>query len=118
MALTFNAQAKNDIAAFVSSKLSDGWLEMYDGTLLLVRFHLPIAAFSARPEGGYRLAGEWSGAARNNGVARRFVVTDRNATWTVEGTVSGSGGAGDLQLANTELTFGEHVNITAFNIEL
>lgn len=100
-------------------------LRIYTGTVpancaaaatgtLLVDIALP-ADWSAAASGGTKaLAGTWQVAASAAGTAGYYRIVD-NATTTCheQGTVTATGGGGDLTLDNTSIASGQTVTITS-----
>lgn len=52
--------------------------------------------------------------ADNTGTAAVFRVEDRDETEIFQGTVTGTGGGGDMELSSTSITAGDAVRINSF----
>ena len=88
---------------------------------LLVDEDLPATAFNAAASGSKAKAGTWSvtgAAAGTAGYYRLITSTDTGAAVETqvreEGTVTATGGGGDLTLDNTSIAVGQTVTITSF----
>jgi hypothetical protein len=76
------------------------------GTLLW-EFTLPADAFAAAASGAKAKQGTWSTTAT-------AAATQNEAR--IEGTVTGTGGGGDMTVDNTSIANGQTVTVTAFTI--
>jgi hypothetical protein len=92
------------------------------GTLLL-EFTLPADAFAAAASGAKAKQGTWSTTASAGGTAQHFrmITSSDTAAATqnearIEGTVTGTGGGGDMTVDNTSIANGQTVTVTAFTI--
>jgi hypothetical protein len=89
-----------------------------DAGTLLASMTLPADWMAAAASGSKAKSGTWSDLSANaSGTAEHFRVKDSGGTVChIQGTVSLSGGGGDLQLVNTNLAAGQEVSISAFTI--
>lgn len=88
-----------------------------DTGTLLVTFTLSDPAFGSPSTGVVALAGvPKTAAAGANGTAQHFRVKDSAGTRVFDGSVSATGGGGDLVLNSTTITNGQNVTITAANL--
>lgn len=89
-----------------------------DSGTLLASMTLPSDWMGAAAAGAKALAGTWQDASANNaGTAAHFRIKDSSGTTThIQGSVSGTGGGGDIELNNTSITAGQQVTITAFTL--
>ncbi len=86
-----------------------------DTGTLLASMALP-ADWMAAAAGAKAKSGTWEDlAADAAGVAGHFRIK-AGATCHIQGSVTASGGGGDLQLVNTNIAVGQSVTITAFTI--
>lgn len=87
------------------------------GTVLATMV-LPADWFNAPALGSITLSGTWQDlSADASGTASYFRL--HNAGGTVchmQGTITATGGGGDMQLDNTNIALGQQINITAFTI--
>lgn len=101
-----------------------GKLHIYTGTqpasandaasgTLLVEFTLADPAFGAASNGVATLTDPAPVAASNTGTAGWFRIVDSDNITTLDGSVSATGGDGDLQLTNTSIAAGQTVDISA-----
>lgn len=62
-------------------------------------------------------AGSWADSAADNaGTAGHFDITAADATVDCQGTVTATGGGGDMELDNTVFAAGQAFSVTAFSI--
>ncbi len=89
-----------------------------DTGTLLASMALPSDFMAAAASGQKALAGSWADASANaSGIAAHFRIKDNGGTTChLQGTVSESGGGGDLILDNTDINAGQAVSVTAFTI--
>ena len=87
-----------------------------DSGTLLVSMVLPSDWLTSVSAGVMNLSGDWSNTAVGAGVAGYFRLYDPTGVGTAfeQGTVSMSGGVGDLILDNINIASGQSVNITGF----
>ena len=87
-----------------------------DSGTLLASFALPADWLAAASAGAKTILGTWQDlSADNAGTAGHFRVK-QGATTHIQGTVTISGGGGDMTLDNNVLASGQQVNVTAFTI--
>ena len=85
------------------------------GTALATQI-LPSDWLAAASNGSKTLAGTWQDlSADATGTAAHFSI-DQGATCHIQGTVTATGGGGDMTLDNTSIATGQQVNITAFTL--
>lgn len=88
-----------------------------DTTGLLATIVLPSDWMNNAASGSKTLLGTWSVAASATGTAASFRVKDSTVTTChIQGTVTATGGGGDLTLDNTSIASGQTVNVTTFTI--
>lgn len=89
-----------------------------DSGTVLAEMTLPVSWMAAASSGTAALSGTWQDTSANNtGTAGHFRIYDSTgATCGIQGTVTATGGGGDLTLDNTSITSGQQVTITAFSI--
>lgn len=85
---------------------------------LLAEMTLPSDWMAAASSGSKALAGTWQDASANaTGTAGHFRLYDSGGTTChAQGTVTATGGGGDLTLDNTSIASGQSVTITSFTI--
>jgi hypothetical protein len=85
------------------------------GTVLATLI-LPSDWLTAASSGSKALSGTWQDAAADAaGTAAHFSI-DQGATCHIQGTVTATGGGGDMTIDNTSIATGQQVTITAFNL--
>ena len=85
---------------------------------LLAEMTLPSDWMNAASSGQKTRLGTWSDSSANNtGTAGYFRLYDSGGTnCHMQGTVTATGGGGDLQLDNTSITSGQSVSISTFTL--
>jgi len=78
---------------------------------VLATITLPATPFTSGT-GAVTLSGTWSASASGTGTAAHYRLT--NGTDIEEGTVTATGGGGDLTLDNTSIASGQTVTITSW----
>jgi hypothetical protein len=89
-----------------------------DAGTVLATLTLPSDWMAAAISGSKALAGTWQDASADNaGTAAHFrLYASDGTTCHAQGTVTATGGGGDLTLDNTSITAGQSVTISAFTI--
>ena len=83
---------------------------------VLATLVLPSNWMADASGGTKAIAGTWQDlAADATGTAAHFSI-DQGATCHIQGTVTGTGGGGDMTLDNTSLATGQQVTITGFTL--
>lgn len=78
---------------------------------------LPSDWLAAASSGSKAKSGTWTGTADAAGTAGHFRLKDSGDTnCHMQGSVTGSGGGGELELDNTAITLGQTITITAFTL--
>jgi hypothetical protein len=134
MAFQFSTAARNAAANTIEATIGTGpTLEIRTGAppancgtadsgTLLATLTLPSDFLTAASNGEVTLNGSWTGTVSTGGNAGHFRIK-QGATCHIQGTVSqaaGSGGSGDLQLAQATvaLVSGNGLTITALSITM
>ena len=128
MAFQFSTAARN--AALDSIETAIGvspTLEIRSGTVpancaaadsgtVLATMSLPSDWLAAASSGVKSLSGTWQDlSADTTGTAGHFRIK-ASTTCHIQGTVTITGGGGDMTLDNTSIATGQQINITAFTI--
>ena len=89
-----------------------------DSGTLLASMTLPSDWMAAASLGVKALAGVWSDAAANNaGTAAHFRIKDSGgSTCHKQGSVTATGGGGDITLDNTNIAANQTVTITSYTL--
>jgi hypothetical protein len=130
MALQFSVAARNArLDAFETTVGTSPILEIRSGSApancatadsgtLLASMTLPSDWMANAASGAKAMSGTWSDPAGNNaGTAAHFRIKDSGgSTCHCQGTVTATGGGGDLTLDNTSIAVGQQVNITGFTL--
>jgi hypothetical protein len=86
-----------------------------DSGTLLCELTLPADWMGNASDGVKALAGSWTGTAVAAGTAAHYRIKDSAVTTCHEqGSITATGGGGDLTLDNTSVTSGQTVTITSF----
>lgn len=84
---------------------------------LLVTINLPADWMAAANAGSKALAGSWSASASGAGTAASFRIKDSGATNVgMQGTVTATGGGGDMTLNNAVIAAGQTVTVDTFTL--
>lgn len=84
-----------------------------DAGTLLASIALPSDWLAAASNGSKARLGTWSGAGSAAGTAGHFRIK-QGATTHIQGTVTGTGGGGDMTLVNTSLAISQPITIDTF----
>lgn len=125
------------VADSVANAMLDAWETALGGTpIMKIRTGAPPANLAAAATGTVlatiNLPADWMGAAAarsksklgtwqdvgadNNGTAQHYEILNAAGTLRLEqGTVTATGGGGDLQLDNVVIATGQQVTVTAFD---
>lgn len=88
-----------------------------DTGTLLAELLLPTDWLTAASAGTVALLGTWTGTAVAAGTAGHFRVKNNAGTVThIQGTVTATGGGGDLTLDNTSIANGQQVDQITFSV--
>lgn len=87
-----------------------------DSGTVLVTMTLPSDWMAAASGGSKAKAGTWEDTSADaTGTAGHFRIK-QGATCHIQGSVTGTGGGGDIELQNTSIAAGQAVTITSFTI--
>ena len=88
-----------------------------DSGTMLVEMALPSDWLAAAASGAKALAGTWSGTGAAAGTAAHFRIYDTaGTTCHLQGTVTATGGGGDMTLNNTSIAVDQAVSVTTFTL--
>lgn len=88
-----------------------------DSGTLLCEITLPSDWMAAASGGTKALAGTWQGTAAAGGAAAHFRVKDNaGTTCHMQGSVTATGGGGDMTLDNTSIASSQVVSVTGFTL--
>ena len=130
MALQYSVAVRNaQLDAVESTTGTAAILRIYSGAApancaaaasgtLLAEMTLPSDWMAAASSGNKALSGTWQDASANaTGTAGHFRLLDSGGTTChAQGTVTATGGGGDLTLDNTSIASGQSVTIASFTI--
>ena len=116
----------NQVAQIQSTIGTSGSLKIFSGAEpancaasdpsgLLATITLP-STFLTSSGGATTIAGTWSTTGSSNGTALSFRMYDGSAVCHTQGSVTATGGGGDLTLDNTSIATGQTVTVTTCTI--
>lgn len=129
MAFQYSVTLRNAFVGQTDSTVGSApLLEIYTGTIptncgtaatgtQLVSMTLPTTWLGAAASGAVALSGTWTGTGAAAGTAGYFRIYDPTGTTChVQGTITATGGGGDMTLDNTSIASGQTVNVTSFTM--
>ena len=136
MALRISTGLRNTLLdSGIQSVFNSGILDIYSGSqpaaandvpsgTLLASITLPADAFAAAGSGAVAKSGTWSDSSANNtgtaGWFRLKTSADTGASSTTEarmdGSITATGGGGNMELDSTSITSGQAVTVSTFTI--
>lgn len=129
MAIKFSVAVRNARLDSIETTISTTpQLRLYTGTVptlttdaatgtLLAQIDLPSDWLAAASAGSKAKSGTWTVAATGTGTAGYFRVLDAAGSVThIQGTVTASGGGGDMTLDNTSIATGQTVTVSTFTL--
>jgi hypothetical protein len=125
MAITVNDTLANALLDGIDSVFNSGTLQIRTGSppgagntatgTLLAEITLPADAFAAASSRTKAKSGTWEDLSINNGgTAAHFRMI--GGSNILEGTVTGTGGGGDMEVSNTTFVAGGTFTVTAFTL--
>lgn len=88
-----------------------------DSGTVLATLNLPSDWMAAASGGSKAMSGTWEDAAADAaGTAAHFRIYDSGGTCQLQGTITATGGGGDMTLDNTSIAAGQDVRVTSFTI--
>lgn len=115
MAITHGTTIRNTLADDVGAALANGNCVLKEGTTVICTIPLGATPFGAASGGTITLSGTPSGtasASTTNGVDT-FEMQDSGGAIVYTGTVTATGGGGDMEISNTTIAANETVTITS-----
>lgn len=130
MALQYSTTLRNNqLDQIESTAGASAKLQIYSGSVpancaaadsgtLLAEMTLPSDWMAAASSGAVSKSGTWEDTSANaTGTAGHFRIKDNaGTTCHMQGTITATGGGGDLTLDNTSIASGQTVTITSFTI--
>lgn len=85
---------------------------------VLATLNLPSDWMAAASAGSKTISGSWQDSAADaTGIAGYFRIFDTSVTTChIQGTITISGGGGDMELDNTSIAVGQQVTVTSFTL--
>lgn len=85
-----------------------------DTGTLLDTMTLPAEWMANATSGSKSLSGSWTSSAAASGTAGYFRIYDGSGTCHIQGTITASGGGGDMIASSVSLTLGDTETVTQF----
>lgn len=115
MAIRLNTELRNLMAGEVGTTFAGGVLDIYSGSQpsspntafagdLLVSITLPDPAFGSASSGAINKEGLWAEEVTASGTAGSFRLRNAADTHSLDGSITGTGGGGDIELDDVSLT--------------
>lgn len=83
----------------------------------LEHMSLPSDWLAAAASGAKAKSGTWQGTADAAGTAAHFRIKEStDTTCHIQGSITGTGGGGDMELDNAVIAVSQQITITAFNL--
>lgn len=126
MSLQFSAADRTAFAAQLATAVAGGTITFFSDTEPancaasdpsgpLATGTLPTPALSASA-GVASLTGTWNATGTNAGNAASFRIYDSTGTCRIQGSVTATGGGGDMTLNNISIAATQVVNVATFQI--
>lgn len=130
MSIQLSVSARNaSLDSFETTAGTSAKLQIYSGTqpancgtaasgTKLAEMTLPSDWMSAAASGSKALSGTWQDASADaTGTAGYFRIVDSaGTTCHMQGSVTATGGGGDMTIDNTSIAAGQQVNVTGFTL--
>lgn len=129
MAIKFSTGVRNARLDSIETTISTGpLLRIYTGTppaattdaasgTLLATITLPSDWLAAASGGAKAKSGTWSASASGTGTAGYFRILESSGTTThIQGTVTATGGGGDMTVDNTSIANGQTITVNTFSL--
>ena len=119
MAITHATGVRNTLADLIDTLVNTGAgtavLKLRDATTDIVSFNLAATAFGAASGGTITLASTpIAGTAGASGDVDGFQVLDKDGNLVFSGTVTATGGGGDIEITNISVANGQGCSLTSF----
>lgn len=128
---SINTALRNLLADALGDDVDSGLLRVYDGTPptdadealgaqnLLAEITLPADAFAAAANGAIDKSGTWDDQDINaSGEATWFRLLDGTESRILQGTVTGTGGGGDMEVDDVNFVAGGVFTVTGFTVTM
>ena len=122
MAISHATSARNALANTIDDQVNAGTTDAQgdfvviesSGPTDLIEFNLQDPAFGSASSGQITLAGTpISTTASTSGTADKFEVRDKDNAMVYDGTVTATGGGGDVQIDNTDVASGQSAELSS-----
>jgi hypothetical protein len=92
--------------------------ENADAGTVLDTITLPATPWNSAASGSKTKNGTWANAASASGTAAHFRLSDSAGAHCEEGTVTATGGGGDMTVDNTNIASGQNVSVSTYTRSL
>lgn len=120
MAITHSTAARDGIADYVTGQLDvgstnpNGQLVLQtSGDVEVATLNMSATAFGASSSGVATANSITDDTNATGGTVAKFVLNDRDNNTVISGTVTATGGGGDIELSSTSIAAGESVSISS-----
>lgn len=121
MALTHATVVRNTLADAIDTAVNAGTTNpngqvviMTSGDVEVATLNMSNPAFGAAASGAITAAAISDDTSATGGTAALFKVVDRDGTEVYRGTVTATGGGGDMELSTVTIGAGDTVSISSF----
>ena len=121
MSLVHTTAVRNTLADAIDTAVNQGsaagnFIVQDSGDVVLAEITLQDPAFGASSSGTITLAGTplEDSSADASGTAAKFRFRDSDDTEIFRGTITATGGGGDVEIDNTSIAVGQIVRLTSF----
>lgn len=121
MAITHTTTVRNGLADYVVDAVDNGTTDANGDLVINTSGDVEVAtlgfsnpAFGAASTGTATANSISSDTNATGGTAAKFVVQDRDNTTVFQGSVTATGGGGDMELSSVAIGAGDTVSITTF----
>lgn len=88
-----------------------------DSGTLICTINLPSDYLAAASGGSKAISGTWQANASASGTVGHYRIKDSTGTTChIQGTVTNTGGGGDMEIQNTSVNSGQQVTVTAYTL--
>lgn len=88
-----------------------------DSGVLVATLDLPSDWMAAASSGSKAKAGVWTGTAASTNTAGHFRIKDSSGTTChIQGSITITGGGGDMELDNTSIAIGQTITVSTFTL--
>lgn len=124
MAISHEVTIRNALADLIDDRINSGTINLGGQIVFQTSGNVEVAtvtfsnpAFGAASNGVITANPITADTSATGGVTTNFKATDRNGNTVLTGSVTASGGGGDIELSSTTIGAGDTVTVTSFTYE-